>query len=116
MVNIGYPACAISFAHRQLGPVPKYVDALLQGKTILNHLTDISNSTAELRQLDISIRSNVSSVTQMKVFSSILGLFPSHLFLEHVHRTLPTESPANQYLKHRPRRTSGRFDCATIQL
>ena len=31
--NYSYPACAISFAHHHLGPVPN-VDALLQGKTI----------------------------------------------------------------------------------
>ena len=68
MVSFGYPACAISFAHYYLGPVP-HVDILLPGKIIfMVHLTDTRNfAAAELRQLDISLRGNVSSVTQMKV-------------------------------------------------
>ena len=64
-----YPVCPISFAHHYLGPVP-HVDTLLTGTIIsMAHQTDTRNFAAvELRQLDISLRSNVSSVTQMKVF------------------------------------------------
>ena len=49
------------------GPVP-LVDTVIQGETNFLTLTLIRNFAAELRQLDISMRNNVSSVTQIKVF------------------------------------------------
>ena len=64
--------------------------------------SDRRNSATELRQLEISIRSNVSSVTQMKVFSSTVRLFPSHVsqntFTEYCLRGLRQISTLNNDL------------------
>ena len=61
-------SCLRGIIYRRFpGPVP-HVDTVIQGETNFLTLTLIRNFAAELRQLDISMRNNVSSVTQIKVF------------------------------------------------
>ena len=79
IVNFKYLPCPMSFTHRSLGPLAN-VEILLPGKHDLLIPSDsFLKFFAELRQLDISIRKTVSSITELKVFSSGLHVVPSHV-------------------------------------
>ena len=75
--NSSYPACFISFTHRRVGPVAN-VETLL-GKVTSGLSQAFLNLSAELRQLDISIRNTVSSITELKVCLSRLHFVLSHV-------------------------------------